>query len=59
MISQAAPMGSKHRISSDDCWPLRRADGRTFADKSLPADPVAQPTNGGRESALGQETPDD
>ena len=27
----AAPMGLKHRISPQSAWPLRAADGRTFA----------------------------
>lgn len=27
-----APIGKKYRISSDSAWPLRRADGRTFAE---------------------------
>jgi len=30
---QAAPMGKKHRISSDSAWPLRGADGLTFAER--------------------------
>jgi len=30
---QAAPMGRKHRVSSDSAWPLRGADGRTFAER--------------------------
>ena len=34
MILQAAPMGSRIRISSDDAWPLRCADGRTFAERA-------------------------
>lgn len=30
---QAAPIGRKHRISLDTCWPLRGADGRTYAER--------------------------
>jgi len=30
---QAAPMGRKHRVSSDSAWPLRGADGKTFAER--------------------------
>jgi hypothetical protein len=30
---QAAPMGSKHRVSSESSWPLRGADGKTFAER--------------------------
>lgn len=26
-----APQGRRHRVSSDSVWPLRRADGRTWA----------------------------
>lgn len=29
-----APRGSAHRISSDSAWPLRGADGRTFAERA-------------------------
>jgi hypothetical protein len=29
---QAAPMGHKSRVSSDNSWPLRNADGLTFAE---------------------------
>lgn len=29
----AAPMGLRHRISPDSAWPLRCADGRTFAER--------------------------
>lgn len=32
MMKLAAPMGRKHRISSDRVWPLRNADGRTWAE---------------------------
>lgn len=28
----AAPIGQRHRISSNAVWPLRRADGRTWAE---------------------------
>jgi hypothetical protein len=33
--AQAAPMGKKYRISSDSAsvWPLRGADGKTFAER--------------------------
>ncbi|MFZ5666915.1 MAG: hypothetical protein ACOY7L_17015 [Pseudomonadota bacterium] len=31
----------RHRISSDSAWPLRCADGRTFAERR--ADVAAQP----------------
>jgi hypothetical protein len=30
---QAAPMGRKHRVSSDSAWPLRGLDGKTFAER--------------------------
>ena len=30
---QAAPLGRKHRISSDSAWPLRGLDGKTFAER--------------------------
>jgi hypothetical protein len=30
---QAAPMGKNHRVSSDSAWPLRGADGKTFAER--------------------------
>lgn len=26
------PMGKPYRVSSDSAWPLRRADGRTWAE---------------------------
>ena len=29
----AAPTGARYRISSESAWPLRDADGRTFADR--------------------------
>ena len=31
MIIGAAPLKRKTRISSEDAWPLRNADGLTFA----------------------------
>ena len=31
--AQAAPMGKAHRVSSDSAWPLRGADGKTFAER--------------------------
>ena len=30
---QAAPLGRKGRVSSESAWPLRGADGKTFADR--------------------------
>jgi len=35
--AQAAPMGKKYRISSDSAsvWPLRGADGKTFAERRI------------------------
>jgi len=30
---QGAPMGARHRISSDRVWPLRAPCGRTFAER--------------------------
>ena len=30
---QAAPMGRKHRVSSESAWPLRGLDGKTFAER--------------------------
>jgi hypothetical protein len=32
MTPQIAPMGKTYRISSDTAWPLRDAQGRTFAE---------------------------
>lgn len=32
-IPQAAPYGSKLRISPDSVWPLRGPDGLTFAER--------------------------
>jgi hypothetical protein len=29
---QAAPMGHKSRVSSDNAWPLRNSEGLTFAE---------------------------
>jgi len=34
----AAPMGLKHRISPQSAWPLRAADGRTFAERKADKD---------------------
>jgi len=31
--AQVAPMGKKHRVSSDSAWPLRGPDGKTFAER--------------------------
>lgn len=41
MTPTSAPLGMRHRISSDSAWPLRCADGRTFAERR--ADVAAQP----------------
>lgn len=30
---QAAPMGKKYRVSSESAWPVRGADGKTFAER--------------------------
>lgn len=30
---QAAPLGLKHRVSSEGAWPLRGVDGKTFAQR--------------------------
>jgi hypothetical protein len=30
---QAAPLGLKHRVSSESAWPLRGVDGKTFAER--------------------------
>jgi hypothetical protein len=32
-IRTAAPMGLKHRVSPQSAWPLRGADGKTFAER--------------------------
>jgi len=32
-IRTAAPMGLKHRISPQSAWPLRGADGKTYAER--------------------------
>lgn len=32
-IRTAAPMGLKHRVSPQSAWPLRGADGLTFAER--------------------------
>lgn len=45
MMKLAAPIGLKHRISSDNAWPLRRADGRTWAESKK-----EQNKEGGRRS---------
>jgi len=31
--AQAAPVGMKHRVSSDSAWPLRGLDGKTWAER--------------------------
>ena len=31
--AQAAPMGKPYRVSSDSAFPLRGADGKTFAER--------------------------
>jgi len=30
---QAAPLGKNHRVSSENVWPLRGLDGKTFAER--------------------------
>lgn len=30
---QAAPLGRKYRVSSENAWPLRGLDGKTFAER--------------------------
>jgi hypothetical protein len=30
---QAAPLGRKHRVSSDSAWPLRDLNGKTWAER--------------------------
>ena len=30
---QAAPIGKTYRVSSESAWPLRGADGLTFAER--------------------------
>lgn len=30
---KAASIGKTHRVSSDSAWPLRGADGKTFAER--------------------------
>jgi len=30
---QAAPLGKPYRISSENAWPLRGLDGKTFAER--------------------------
>ena len=32
-VAQSAPLGKKHRVSSDSAWLLRGADGKTFAER--------------------------
>jgi hypothetical protein len=32
---QAAPIGKTYRVSSESAWPLRNADGLTFAEAKL------------------------
>lgn len=32
-IRTAAPMGRKHRVSPQSAWPLRGADGLTWAER--------------------------
>lgn len=32
MIPVPAPIGKPYRVSSNAVWPLRAADGRTFAE---------------------------
>lgn len=30
---QAAPLGRTYRVSSENAWPLRGLDGKTFAER--------------------------
>jgi len=30
---QAAPLGKTYRVSSENAWPLRGLDGKTFAER--------------------------
>jgi hypothetical protein len=30
---QAAPIGRTYRVSSENAWPLRGLDGKTFAER--------------------------
>jgi hypothetical protein len=39
MIPQIAPMGRTTRISRDSAWPLRGADGKTFAERKNEREP--------------------
>lgn len=34
ILRTPAPLGRSVRISSDSAWPLRGADGRTFAERA-------------------------
>lgn len=38
MIACQQPMGRPHRVSSESAWPLRRADGRTWAEAKRASD---------------------
>lgn len=52
MIPQAAPISrsAKERRSADSAWPLRCADGRTFAERhSTTRGPEGQPNKRLRE----------
>jgi len=31
--AQSAPLGKAYRVSSESAWPLRGADGKTFAER--------------------------
>ena len=31
--AQAAPLGKTYRVSSENAWPLRGLDGKTFAQR--------------------------
>lgn len=33
LAKQAAPVGKGYRVSSESAWPLRGADGLTFAER--------------------------
>jgi hypothetical protein len=49
MIPQIAPIGQRTRISRDNAWPLRGADGKTFAERRR--------TQPARQALAGKETP--
>lgn len=55
--AQAAPMGKSHRVSSDSAWPLRGADGKTFAERRKEEQIVANLTDMEREWLTGWQGP--